>query len=110
VAAAVTVATRGMGHGTQWATASPLPTVSATAPPEGRPVLPKGFGSDVATVRLTGRSGGRVNVRLSPSARVIRAEVTVDRESLSFAAAVRDAKGAALWRADGLVAPAAGAP
>ena len=64
----------------------------------------------VRVVRLPGKSGSQVNVRLSPSTRALRAELTVDQESLSFDAAVLTVDGTVVWRAEGLAPSIPGAP
>jgi hypothetical protein len=99
----VVVAVRRIGQGETRATASPLQTVPAmpsarTTPESPMPRVPPPATARV--VRFHGRSGTQVTVRLSPSIRAVRMELTVDPESLSFDAAVLAADGTPVWRAE----------
>jgi hypothetical protein len=109
----VAMAARRWGQGAEQAAATPLPVAPATPSAQTRPEPPMPRvppPAAVRVVRLPAKSGAPVNVRLSPSTRTVRAEVTVDQESLSFDAAVRTADGTAVWRAEGLAPSAPGGP
>jgi anti-sigma factor RsiW len=100
-----------LGHQQAAATrppAAPAMVSAPTRPESPMPHVPPP--PAVRVVRLAGKSGSRVNVRLAPSTRVVRAELSVDEESLSFDAAVLTADGKAVWRAEGLAPSAPGRP
>jgi hypothetical protein len=113
VALAVGMVSRRQGQGDERVTATRLPTAPAmaSAPTRPEPPMPRvPPPSAVQVVRLAGKPGTPVNVRLSSSTRAVRAELRVDEDSLSFDAAVLSRRGKAVWRAEGLAPTAPGQP
>ena len=82
------------------------PTDPRTASPAPRLSPP----AAVSVVRLRQASKSPVSAHLSPSTRVLRAEVAVDPEGLSFDATLRAADGTAVWRRGGVAPSAPGQP
>lgn len=113
VALAIGMVSRRRGQGDERATTAPPPTAPAmasvpTRPESTMPRVPPP--AEVRVVRLPGKPGTQVNVRLSPSTRAVRAELRADEESLSFDAAVLTTRGKEVWRAEGLAPSAPGQP